>query len=48
MLFRSQGQGTSAGGPAHLPPAQHVEVQVVHRLGTVLPVVDDCRERSKD
>lgn len=40
--------GTSAGGPAHLPPAQHVEVQVVHRLSTVLPVVDDCREKSKD
>lgn len=47
QLYCGGDPGGSAGGPAHLPPPQHVEVQVVDGLGAVLPVVDHCRERDR-
>lgn len=46
QLYCGGDPGGSAGGPAHLPPPQHVEVQVVDGLGAVLPVIDHCQERD--
>lgn len=47
QLYCGGDPGGSAGGPAHLPPPQHVEVQVVDGLGAVLPVIDHCQERDR-
>lgn len=48
LYWGAVGRGGSAGGPAQLPPPQHVEVQVVDGLGAVLPIVDHCQERDRD
>ena len=36
----------SAGWPHHLPAAENVDVQVVHRLGTILAIVDHKPEAA--